>query len=147
MNELRTRLAALEHAVQENEAQQRGLERRLRGWRGGAVLLVGLVLCGPLVVSQTEAATPINRRVKALEDKLAHFATQTIDGLPSVVFDGVNVHIRNGLGATNGSPQNPSSTDPGVVRTNGLGNLIVGYNELRGAEGGGDTRTGSHNVV
>lgn len=48
-----------------------------------------------------------------------------------ILFDGVNVHIRNGSGA--------SST------VNGLGNLIVGYNELRIT--GINERTGSHNLV
>jgi hypothetical protein len=47
-----------------------------------------------------------------------------------IFFDGVNVHVRNGSGNTE--------------TTNGTGNLIVGYNELRGS---GDTRTGSHNLV
>ena len=46
-------------------------------------------------------------------------------------FIGVNVHIQNGTGQTESS--------------NGLGNLIVGYNEVRG--GGEDDRTGSHNIV
>ena len=44
---------------------------------------------------------------------------------------GANLQIVDGSGATAGS-------------LNGLGNLIVGYNELRG---GGDDRTGSHNIV
>ena len=43
----------------------------------------------------------------------------------TIRFSGVNVQIVNGLGATNGNPVNPF--DP---TTNGLGNLIVGYNEL-----------------
>ena len=48
------------------------------------------------------------------------------------VFTGVNVHVRSGSGATDGS-------------VNGLGNLIVGYDELRGS--GLDDKTGSHNLV
>jgi hypothetical protein len=48
-----------------------------------------------------------------------------------VTLSGFNLHIDNGSGDT--------------LTSNGLGNLIVGYNELRG--GGGDTRTGSHNVI
>ncbi len=46
-------------------------------------------------------------------------------------FDGVNVYVRNGAGHTDAS--------------NGLGNLIVGYNTLRGDTS--DHRTGSHNLV
>ena len=48
-----------------------------------------------------------------------------------IVFSGANVHVVNGAGDT-------SSTN------NGLGNLTVGYNELRGS---GDVRTGSHNLI
>jgi hypothetical protein len=47
-----------------------------------------------------------------------------------VILSGYNLHIRNGSGDS--------------LTANGLGNLIVGYNELRGD---GDQRTGSHNVI
>ena len=49
-----------------------------------------------------------------------------------ITFAGANVHIVNGTGSTDGT-------------VNGLGNLIVGYNELR--DDGTDDRTGSHNIV
>lgn len=71
----------------------------------------------------------------------------------TIRISGVNVQIVNGLGATNGNPADPYSVDPGVTRTNGLGNLILGYaesaEELYGPGPGGkdDERTGSHNVV
>ena len=58
---------------------------------------------------------------------------------------GVNVQIVNGLGATNGFPANPGSTDPLLTPTNSVGNLIVGYNEFGNPVG--DNRTGSHNIV
>ena len=45
----------------------------------------------------------------------------------------INVQIVNGQGLT-------------TVK-NGLGNLIVGYNEMTGVNPNGDDRTGSHNVV
>jgi hypothetical protein len=45
-----------------------------------------------------------------------------------VIFTGCNVNVRDGSGDTAGA-------------TNGLGNLIIGYNE------GAGTRTGSHNLV
>ena len=57
-----------------------------------------------------------------------------------VVFEGCNVHFRNGASSTN--------------TTNGLGNLIVGYNEDLNTVGvsaprtlGTNDRSGSHNVV
>ena len=57
----------------------------------------------------------------------------------------INVQIVNGLDSTNGYPTDPDSVDPVATVTNGLGNLIVGYNEL--GNPAGDDRTGSHNVV
>ena len=47
----------------------------------------------------------------------------------NVYFAGFNVHVRSGAGATSGA-------------INGLGNLIVGYDESSG-----DDKTGSHNLV
>ncbi|NQT21686.1 MAG: hypothetical protein HQ592_18415, partial [Planctomycetes bacterium] len=66
-------------------------------------------------------------RVAALETLLASMSLNGND----VTFSGVNVRIVNGTGTTDGT-------------VNGLGNLIVGHNELRGS---GDDRSGSHNIV
>jgi len=63
----------------------------------------------------------------------------------TVRISGINVQIVNGLGATNGHPANSNSVDELETVVNGVGNLIVGYNELR--SNGNDNRTGSHNVV
>jgi hypothetical protein len=62
----------------------------------------------------------------------------------TIRISGVNVQIVNGMGATNGNPNAPDSVDAALTDTNCVGNLILGYNELRG---GGDDRTGSHNLV
>jgi len=62
-----------------------------------------------------------------------------------VFFEGCNVHVRSGSGATNG--------DTGAgASVNGLGNLIVGYNEgggfgADGFYGSDDDKSGSHNLV
>jgi len=63
--------------------------------------------------------------IEALESYLS-VDTATHD----VVFSGANVHIQSGSGATNGT-------------VNGLGNLVLGYNESEG----GEDRSGSHNLV
>jgi hypothetical protein len=55
---------------------------------------------------------------------------------------GVNLQIVSGAGATNGNAAFPASITQ--TSTNGLGNLIVGYNEPRPA---GNDRTGSHMIV
>jgi hypothetical protein len=62
---------------------------------------------------------------------------------PHVIFTGANVHVRNALGATNGYPVNPGATNPVDMVTDGLGNLIVGYNE----NPSGFPRSGSHNLL
>lgn len=71
--------------------------------------------------------------VEDLQDKLAYVSIEEgeINGLagPHVLFEVANVHIRNGLTAT--------------ITTNGLGNLVVGYNEGNGFE----NRDGSHNLL
>ena len=69
-------------------------------------------------------------RISSLEGLLASVSTE--NGGKDIVFTGVNVHVRNGTGTTDGT-------------TNGLGNLIVGYNE--DAVSPTATRTGSHNLV
>ena len=60
---------------------------------------------------------------------------------PNVIFTGVNVHVRNGLGSTSGG------SNEFDARPNGLGNLIIGYNESCGFCSSQPPRTGSHNVV
>jgi hypothetical protein len=64
----------------------------------------------------------------ALENVLANVTRSGSD----ITFSGVNVHVVNGTGTTTGPP-------------NGVGNLIVGYNEEPG--GRPVDRNGSHNIV
>lgn len=70
---------------------------------------------------------------------------------------GVNLQVVNGLGVTWGNDVARNdfmadANDFGRHRVNGTGNIIVGYQELRGNDGDEDTedqnlRTGSHNLV
>ena len=62
--------------------------------------------------------------VLELDDIL--FLTTDANGYPTARFDAVNVQVTNGLGATNGNPDTLPIL-PGPV--NGVGNLIIGYNE------------------
>ena len=66
-------------------------------------------------------------RIAQLEALLKNVARKGND----ITFSGVNVHIVNGTRSTGGA-------------VNGFGNLIVGYNEMRGS---GDDRSGSHNII
>jgi hypothetical protein len=68
-------------------------------------------------------------RITALEELLASVTLE--NGGQDFVFTGVNVHVRSGSGSTSGT-------------INGLGNLIVGYDEARLS---GTDKSGSHNLV
>jgi hypothetical protein len=86
---------------------------------------------------------PIAQQVAALQAQVAALQASN-DELPTrlqyfslvgkdLYITGANLHIVSGSGATDGT-------------TNGLGNLIVGYNELR-TDGVLSNKNGSHNVV
>ncbi len=69
-----------------------------------------------------------------------------------IIFEGMNVQIVNGLGTTNGNPDDPDSTDPEITVVNGLGNLLIGYDEPKQLVLGSifpysSDKTGSHNIV
>lgn len=68
-------------------------------------------------------------RIADLETKLASVSLE--NGGEDFVFTGVNVHVRDGSGDTGSD-------------VNGLGNLIVGYDEARPS---GSDKSGSHNLV
>ena len=145
MEDLQERLEALEQQTEELKQHTRALEahthtveRRLRCWRRVAYGLGVLgLLALPLASVTAQVGQSLEQRVEELEYKLAHVTS----GPNDITISGANLRIVNGLGATN--------------TRNGLGNLIVGYNEHR--QGGtlfcapppspSDTRTGSHNVV
>ncbi len=61
----------------------------------------------------------------------------------TVRVSGVNWQIVSGSGATNGNDDFPDSVS--MTTVNGVGNLIVGCNEM--GHPLGDNRTGSHNIV
>ncbi len=77
-----------------------------------------------------DAKTYCDNKVAPVADKLVHFSRNGND----VYITGANLHLRNGKGHTY------------AAGVNGLGNLIIGYNEMRsGADA--NTRTGSHNLI
>ena len=82
---------------------------------------------GTAAPDQSAAIAALTARVAALETTLAGVSRSG----NQIIIEGANLHIRSGSGATGGP-------------VNGLGNLIIGYNELRGA---GDDRSGSHNLI
>ena len=77
--------------------------------------------------------------ISGLQDLTQDISREVVDGHPSVLFTGVNVHVRSGQGTTGGF-----NFELQPIR-NGRGNLIVGYNEAPSS--GSVIRTGSHNLV
>ncbi len=69
----------------------------------------------------------LETRIQALETLLTNFSRSSNE----ITIRGANLHIVSGSGSTNAT-------------VNGLGNLIIGYNEARTS---GNDRTGSHNLV
>ena len=90
--------------------------------------------------SQGQQIAALTARVAALEAKTQYL---TVSGTETY-FTGTNVHIRNGMGSTNGNPDEPLTLDPGETAVNGLGNLIIGYNALPPFP---IDRSGSHYLV
>jgi hypothetical protein len=139
MDQLRARLDALESQVHILHQQIRAVERRRCWWRRLAcgVAALGLLTSAlPSGTAQEDAPAggrgSLAQRLAALEQKLKHLTlVTTADELPEVRITGANLRLVNGLGHT--------------FTANGLGNLLVGYNEPRSR--GTNTRTGSHNVV
>jgi hypothetical protein len=132
MDHLHARLDALEHQVHTLHQKAHAVDRRLRRWRRlacglGVLGFIGWTL--QVVTAGDGPSVPIPDRFAALERKLAPL---TFDAATKELrITGVNLRLLNGLGSTD--------------TTNGLGNLIVGYNEPR--DGGETRQTGSHNVV
>lgn len=90
-----------------------------------------------IATNTTDIATnrsDISANTAALADK-AELPCATQVGT-DVVFEGCNVHVRSGEGATWGTGTRYAGT------VNGLGNLVVGYDEKYNED-----KTGSHNLV
>jgi hypothetical protein len=111
------------------------MESKVRERAGWHVLVLSLIVLGLVIMpyvsgtaqEQSAYERALARRIAELEYKLQHVT----GGVNEVVITGANLRIVNGLGATE--------------TINGLGNLIVGYNEPPIVPP--ENRDGSHNIV
>jgi hypothetical protein len=97
----------------------------------GINFITRALVCVPVGGDTTALQAQITALQTALASAQATIACMHTVGT-DVFFDGCNVHIRSGAGTTDAT-------------LNGLGNLIVGYNEDFSASP--KVRTGSHNLV
>jgi hypothetical protein len=139
----------LQERLETLEQRTHTVERQLRWWRGVAGSLIVLAVLTWALPSGTAQEEPTGgrgslvQRLAVLEQKLKHMTlVTTADEFPEVRITGANLRIVNGLGTTD-CTDGEGELIPDCP--NGLGNLIVGYNEPREFEE--DVRTGSHNVV
>jgi hypothetical protein len=123
----------------QSRADCRALRRRLRTVCGlGVASLMVALFASP--TSRAVAQSGYGATIQSLINKTQFIA---VEGGEMYVRN-TNLHIENGLGATNGNPGDPLFGAPMV---NGTGNLILGYNASRVPLGGPDLRTGSHNLI
>jgi hypothetical protein len=117
---LQLEVANLKTALTVANNQLSGLTTRIKALETGA--------------GSTSSTPPINPVLTDLA-KYVKIDPGVVNGLkgPHVIFSGVNLHVESGSGTT----VEPAPT--------GLGNLIVGYNEMPMPTGG--SRVGSHNLV
>lgn len=134
------RLLNLENAVAALTQTVNALQSQVQG-QAGTITALQTALTNEIANSKAyadnvgastlaSAKTHADGLVNPVADKLVHFSREGND----VRITGANVHIRNGAGHS-------------YATVNGLGNLIIGYNELRTGTGAVNTRTGSHNFV
>jgi len=114
------------------------------------LLLIPILLCAsarPNSGGLAERVAELEAQVEELSAILefVYVETEPINGLrgPHLIIEGANVHVRSGSGTTR-NPICPSGhSDCG--KSVGLGNLVVGYNELPLSQA--PIRSGMHNLV
>jgi hypothetical protein len=153
MQELKERIADLRERVKHHQTSRAGntveaLEAKVASLETTITALVNAdsTLLTTLQTAQTQIQT-MQAQITALEsrptggsggvpdlEKYLEINPNDLNGVkgPHLIFKGVNVHVRSGSGMT--------------VDTTGLGNLIVGYNEIL-PSGPALNRLGSHNLV
>ncbi|MFT7465190.1 MAG: hypothetical protein ACI9EF_003555, partial [Pseudohongiellaceae bacterium] len=110
-----------------------------RGWR--------FERDGETPPATSQGAAPL---AEELEQILSHLSLVWLgDGLgglrKTIRITGANLQIVSGSRATNGYPADSGEVDTTVTTSNGLGNLIIGYDEVFPFRA--NDRTGSHNLV
>jgi len=157
-SELDTLKAQMDHSTTrfaQVEAQLQQANRRARLLGGFALaLVVGAISLstlkpvradggsGPTLSSLQQEINAMQVQITNLMQKTRYMFTNGDNKTTSFV--GCNVLIQSGSGSTSDGAFDITGHRTGISPT-GLGNLIIGYNALRGA--GYDSRIGSHNLI
>ena len=124
------RLERSEKRLERTEYRLERAEQRQKSIAGLAMLtLVGSIFFSTRTPGHSQTSGQLQTEISALQNTLKYVTTTGTD----MVISGANLHIVNGAGAT--------------TTKNGLGNLMIGYNELRSDTPNTDVRTGSHNLI
>jgi len=110
---------------------QADLDAEIAARTAADATLNGLVVIAQTTADNAQAMADTNQEdINTLENLLQHFSRTGND----IFLTGANLHVVNGTGTTDGPP-------------NGLGNITIGYNELRTFPGAKNDRSGSHMLV
>ncbi len=117
------------HARTSSERLARAEQRQ----RSMGFLMLATVVAGAFLVTRTPAisqtSAQLQAEITALQSTLKYVTTAGT----TMTISGANLVINNGAGTT--------------ATANGLGNVVIGYNELRNDTPNTDIRTGSHNLI
>lgn len=132
VNTTQAALEALLQRVQALEAANITLQQELEGHSTEIAAVKNDLSSHEYAITHLQSDLTTNSQaISTLQSKTANMSATTINGHPAVIFDGVNIHVRNGAGSTTSAP-------------NGRENIIVGYDEARTSN---SKKTGSHNLV
>jgi hypothetical protein len=138
---LNARVAALEAAVAALQSRANAQGQRIAALETVVDTQRGQIVAlrGQIITLQNSDAMKLNRYLSVTTDDLL--------GKPLILLTGVNLQLVNGEGPVQIEDESlPNYYDNPTL--NGLGNLIVGYNETGTVlHGDLEVRTGSHNLV
>jgi hypothetical protein len=157
---LTRRVASLQRQVATVQARNTALNAQVATLKTQLVALQGQGNQVAALKTQVSALQSQSSALKSLASLAPYVRLDlsTINGVigPHVIFEGVNVHVRSGMGPVTDVIEAYSFNDAlgtygTALYTNGLGNLILGYDELPCAAKGCPPlparRQGSHNLV
>ncbi len=136
LEKLRKEVLALQNKVIRQESRIQALESSDSA-RAAAIATLQSSLVTQ--IARIDELEELEDSVLTLEEKTQYLTLAQVGGYPEMRVTGANLRLINGMSC---SPSNSASD----LCSNGVGNLILGYNGITNAAGS-VTQTGSHNLV